>query len=331
MTEEQKTPITKRLAAPLILSILIGIFFFLVPVIAKALAKHPTFKGAGGDAQNIAKIIQSGLVYPFGKWLPSIWEYAIVVPYWLLIFLLVFFVIRKTKKIWKWVFLAFTAIYLFLFIFPDTLLLFESKKSSVASGSVGSGSLKYGKRVPLRGDNYTTYSFTCYLLGRTHAHDPVRQTVLDAYEICEETCPDMEFLLGEIGHKNGGRFLPHRTHRNGMSVDFMTPLTRKGKPASNSYFRYHLFNLWGYGRDFDSNGKNGNLEIDFETTARHILALDQAAKKNGLRIKKIILAPELRRKMLKTPTGRKITHLTYTKNPVVVRHDDHYHVDFARR
>lgn len=221
--------------------------------------------------------------------------------------------------------------YTFLFIFPSTILLFENNKPSISKGTVSNGKIENAKRVPMRGKNYTTYSFSGYLFGRTFAHDKVKQTTLDAYEICKETCPEITFLLGEIGDHNGGQFLPHRTHRNGMSVDYMTPLTKNGKSVGTHYFNYHLFNLWGYRMEFDKNGKKGKQEIDFNTTAKHIQALEKAAAKNGLRIQKIIFAPELRKKMLQTEEGKKIRHLPYTKNPVIIRHDDHYHVDFVLR
>ncbi len=319
--------ISKRI--PFLLAICVTVFFIMAPFIAKWIALHPSFKGALSQAHLITDFIHNILIYPFGQWVKSAWKYAIVFPYWFLVFSLLSILISKTKKIWKWGFIISLCLYLFLFIFPNTLLWFENNNQSISKGSVSNGSVKYAKRIPLRGDNYTTYSFTCYLLGRTFVHEKVRDATLEAYEICEKTCPKTKFLLGETGTKHGGRFLPHRTHRNGMSIDFMTPLKKGNKKVGLSYWNYNVFNLFGFGFGFDDQGKSGKREIDFEVVALHLQALEKAAKKNGLRIKKVIFYPKLRNKLLATKEGEKIKHLPFTKNPVIVKHDDHYHVDFA--
>ena len=129
----------------------------------------------------------------------------------------------------------------------------------------------------------------------------------------------------ETGHKSGGRFLPHRTHRNGMSVDFMTPMLKNGKP----YQSHHIFNLWGYGWEFDDTGKKGKVSIDYETMARHIMAVYETAPKHGLRIKKVIFDPVLQPYLFQTETGKKLKGKFYfTRHRVSFRHDDHYHIDF---
>ncbi|MGB1217250.1 MAG: penicillin-insensitive murein endopeptidase, partial [Saprospiraceae bacterium] len=248
-----------------------------------------------------------------------------------LIFSLVFEFISRTKKFWKWFLIIAFIIHGFLFVFPNTLLLFDNNKTSQTKGSVSRGSIEHAKRVPMRGANYTTYSFWGYLFARTFTHDKVKQTILDAYQTCESTCPNTKFLLGEIGFPNGGKFLPHRTHRNGMSVDFMSPLKKGEKHLGTGYHRYNALNLWGYGMEFDKEGKDGKRELDFETIALHLQALEKSAKKNGLSIQKVILHPDLRNKLLRTKEGKKIRHLPFTKNPVILRHDDHYHVDFKLR
>jgi len=320
----------RKLIYPFVPALVMALLFYALPSIAHWIAADEMFRNATRQSSNIARAIQSGLIYPFGKWLPTTWEYILVFPYWLIVFSIIGFFYKKTKKFWKWVFIAFLSLYLFFFIFPDTLLWLENSKPSISSGTVSNGNIKNAKRIPLRGNNYTTYSYTCYLLGRTFVHDKVKHTVLDAYSICEESCPNKKFLLGETGHRRGGSFLPHRTHRNGLSVDFMTPLLNgKNNRVKLHYFNYHLFNLWGYGMDFDNNGNGNKGNIDYETTAKHILALEKAANKNGLRIQKIIFHPSLRKKLLATVSGKKISHLPYTKNPVIIRHDDHYHIDFA--
>ena len=43
----------------------------------------------------------------------------------------------------------------------------------------------------------------------------------------ERTQPGVKFVYGETGWPDGGPMPPHRTHRNGMSVDFMVPVRDK--------------------------------------------------------------------------------------------------------
>lgn len=306
-------------------TILVTAFFFSIPYISDWItAKSIYAKYASKAAPIMIRAIQEGLVYPFGKYISSSKEALIIFPYWFLVFFTIRLLYVKTQKIWKWIGLGIAVLYLFLYCFPDTLLLLDNDQASRSSGTVSNGQLENAKRVPFRGDNFTTYAFWGYLTGRTFAHDKVKATILDAYDICIETCPETTFALGEIGFCNGGRFIPHITHQNGLSVDFMTPMLKDGKP----YHSHHLLNIWGYGWEFDKKGHKDNVQIDYETSAKHIYALKQAAKKHGLRIKKVIFDPVLRPYLLKTEYGKKIKNLPYTRNRVIIRHDDHYHIDF---
>lgn len=310
----------------IISTLLFAGFFFIVPLIAEWVVSDPVYaKYADRDAPRIVKAIQKGMVYPFGKTLSISTLYWLIVPYYFLLFLLIRYLLKRFGKFWRITGIVAAVVLGFLYLFPNTLLYFENDLPSLAIGSVSNGSIKNAKRMNFEGENFTTYSFACYMLGRTFVHDKVRAAMLESYRTCEQSCPDIQFVVGEIGRKHGGSFAPHRTHRNGMSVDFMTPLLYKGKPKTS----HHLLNLWGYRFEFDNKGKKDNWEIDYETTARHLLTLDKAAKKNGLRIKKVIFDPVLRPYLLATPTGQRIKHLPFTKNRVIIRHDDHYHVDFA--
>ena len=300
-------------------------FYFTMPFLAKWIVSNPTYaKYAGKDAQIIVNFIQSGFVFPFGKWLNPTFQAIVVFPYWVLIFGLIRWSFVRFKHVWKITSISIVSVFLFLFLFPNVLMVFENDEPSVSIGSVSNGSIKNAKRMEYRGENFTTYSFAGYLLGRTFVHSQLKKTILESYKNCQSTCPDIDFVLGEIGKRNGGRFLPHRTHRNGLSVDFMTPLLKYGEP----YRSNHLFNLWGYSWEFNDKGEKGSVEIDYETMAKHLFSLEKMAKENGLRIKKVIFDPVLRPYLLATQTGQKLKHLPYTKNRVVVRHDDHYHVDF---
>ena len=307
------------------LALLMTALYFSLPFLAKWIVSNPTYaKYAGKDAQIIVNFIQNGFIFPVGKWLNPTFQIIVVFPYWLLIFGVIRWSFVRFKHVWKIAAISFVSVLIFLFVFPNVLMIFENNEPSISIGSVSNGRIKNAKRMNCRGENFTTYSFAGYLLGRTFVHSLLKKTILESYEACQSTCPNINFVLGEIGKRKGGRFLPHRTHRNGLSVDFMTPLLKNGKPFHSS----HLLNLWGYCWEFDNKGVEGNVEIDYETMAKHLFSLEKMAKENGLRIKKVIFDPVLRPYLLATPTGQKLKHLPYTKNRVVIRHDDHYHVDF---
>lgn len=306
-------------------ALLLTILYFCLPAIAQWIVADPTYaKYAGKDAAGMVRYVQSGFVYPFGKWLSPWWQSIIVFPYLTLLFGILRYLFVRFKRFWKIAGIMAFGIFAFLFIFPDNLLFFENNTESTSKGTVANGSIFNAKRVNYRGDNFSTYSYICYLAGRTFAHSKVRKTILEAYKSCEKSCPDTHFILGEIGSRHGGRFLPHRTHRNGLSVDFMTPLLKNGKPFQSN----HIFNLWGYRYEFDDKGKKGNISIDYETMSKHLLTIEKSAKANGLQIQKVIFDPVLRPYLLATNTGKQLKHLPFTRNRVVVRHDDHYHVDF---
>lgn len=311
---------------PYILAILLSILYFSIPAIAKSISQHPTFaKYAVHDASRIANYVQQVFLFPFGKLLSSTWRAILVLPYLLVILLTIRSIYLYAKKFWNGLFIGLGFVLFVLYLFPNILLVLNNNKASKAHGTVSNGWIENSKRVNFSGSNFSTYSFLGYLARRTFAHEKVKATILEAYTICEKTCPNTDFVLGETGRPKGGLFLPHRTHRNGLSVDFMSPLLKNGNP----YTSHHIFNIWGYGIEFDQKGKLDDITIDYEVMAQHILALTQAAKKNGLRIQKIIFDPVLKPYLLATATGKKIKHLPFTKNRVVVRHDDHYHIDFA--
>ena len=307
------------------LTLAFALFYFLIPHLADAIVSHPVYsKYAGKEANKIVRTLQMYWVYPFGKWLGTNWRAVAVLPYWLLIFAFLRFTYVRYKKAWKYGSIAIISLLVLLYCFPNLLLLFENNRPSISHGKVSNGHIENAKRVPMRGANYTTYTFWGYLLGRTYAHERVKHTILDAYTACQKSCPETRFVLGEIGSRHGGPFLPHRTHRNGLSVDFMTPFQKNGK----AYTGNTLGKLWGYGWELDQKGETAKVRIDYEIMARHLLALEASAKANGLRIQKVIFDPVLRPFLLASPSGKKIRHLPFTKNRVIVRHDDHYHIDF---
>ena len=205
----------------------------------------------------------------------------------------------------------------------------EDDRPSRSIGTVSKGSLENGKRLPTSGRNFVAYSRLGAMLGRNSVNSSVRDVVVEAYGALEGSAPGWLFTYGETGWPQGGRFRPHRSHQNGLSVDLMMPLrsTASGDPVR---FPASLFNKLGYGLDFDQQGVCAGYQIDFEIVARHLVALDDAARHHGLTITKVILAPEYLPILWATPTGARLRNkLPFTKTPAWVRHDEHFHVDFG--
>lgn len=318
----------KRLL-PYLLALFATLLYFGISVFADYLTAKPQFaKYADRDAPRIVNGIQEALVYPIGGWVPDLLRDLLVFPYWLLIFLGIAWLYRKSLPYSKYALWAGAGLLFFLSLFPNTLLWFESSRPSVSHGSVRDGWITGAKRLPFRGANFTTYSFPGYLFGRTYVHERVKKTVREALDVCAERVPETTFVLGEMGLPNGGIFHPHRTHRNGLSIDIMTPMLRRGRPYRN----YQLFNLWGYGLEFDQEGNlDRETRIDYESLAEIMLALKAAAAENGLTIEKVIFDPALRPPLFASPAGEQLRQLPFTRNRVILRHDDHFHFDFGLR
>jgi penicillin-insensitive murein endopeptidase len=232
----------------------------------------------------------------------------------------------KKRKLF---FLTLTALLLCLAV-PE--LLHRNEGKSRTTGTVGKGKLENAWLVPYFGKNYRYFSpLSYYVLNRGYVHHRVHHTILAAYKTCETSCPDTRFRLMECAHPGGGKMWPHRTHQAGLSADFMVPKLRKGRPLR---ILDHL-GVWHYALAFDDKGQlSSRTIIDFETIARHILALDEAARANGLRIKKVIMKIDLKDDFFATPSGNKVKGrgIYFARSlPKLVDdlHDDHYHVDFA--
>lgn len=200
---------------------------------------------------------------------------------------------------------------------------------SACFGSTGAGALRDGWRLPARGANFSSYSLAGWALGRTYVHSAVHATVLEAYDSLLRTLPERRFVYGETGLARGGKFAPHRTHQNGLSVDFMVPIvTAEGVPTTLPTWPTNEF---GYGVDFDASGRSNDIAIDFESLAMHLAALQAATRKHEVGIARVILAPDLQAHLRRTKSWAAIRSLPFSKRPSWVRHDDHYHVDFRLR
>jgi penicillin-insensitive murein endopeptidase len=194
-------------------------------------------------------------------------------------------------------------------------------------GTVSNGRIENSVRLPLLGVNFVAYSGVGVAAGRTYVHQQVAEIVLEAYAAVAKTKPSAQFVYGETGFAQGGRFAPHRTHQNGLSVDFFVPvLDQDSKPTT---LPMGLFNRFGYDLEFDADGRYLDYQIDFESMAEHLYQLHRAASARKLGIALLIVEPAYQKKLLASARGRYLRrHLRFLQGRPWVRHDEHYHVDF---
>lgn len=184
-------------------------------------------------------------------------------------------------------------------------------------------------QLPMSGNNFEAYSDALHILGRCYLLSPVTEAVIKAYEELEETCPEQQFIYAEMGWKGGGRFDPHRTHREGLSADFITPMKFE---ADGSAARLPIgpANRWGYDLRLDREGCLEDICIDISAVILHIQALDRAAREQGYRIKQVIFDPPILLLLRNHQEYNKIQHIRFMEGQAWFPHDGHYHVDFEK-
>ncbi len=198
---------------------------------------------------------------------------------------------------------------------------------STCYGTTSNGRIANACELPAGGDNYSPYSTVARWLGRTWVHCDVAKVIVAAYDSLAVSHPEKYYVYGETGLRTGGEFKPHKTHRNGLSVDFMTPVINadgNSVPLPTS-----ITNKYGYAVEFDGEAQYEDLRIDFEAIAAHLAALKLSAKEHSIGIWRVIFDPELQPYLHKTKAWAEISDITFSRKRSWVRHDDHYHVDFA--
>jgi penicillin-insensitive murein endopeptidase len=200
-------------------------------------------------------------------------------------------------------------------------------EESICYGTTSKGSLENGAELPNSGKNFVGYSDIARLAGRTYVHSQVKSIIISAYKTLETEQPNKVFKYAETGFEEGGQFKPHKTHRNGLSVDFMTPV--KDESGQSVHLPTHPLNKFGYNIEFDSKGKYEEYAIDYIALSAHIVALHKEAKAQGVDLWRVIFDPKLQPELFKTPYGSYLKkHIQFSKKRSWVRHDEHYHVDF---
>lgn len=203
-----------------------------------------------------------------------------------------------------------------------------SAKESICFGTTSNGRLENGIQLPSKGNNYVSYSLLARLAGRTYVHSTVESIVVNTYKTLEKEQPGKVYKYAETGKKNGGQFKPHKTHQNGLSVDFMTPvINTNGKSV---HLPTNPLNKLGYNIEFDSSGRYKELSIDYGALAAHLVVLHKEAKSQGYDIWRVIFDPKLRQHLFNTQYANYLKkNIEFSKKRSWVRHDEHYHVDFA--
>lgn len=208
-----------------------------------------------------------------------------------------------------------------LWIFLDNMA------QSVCYGTPSKGRLDNGVSLPGSGSNFVSYGTLPAIAGRTYVHSAVRDVMLAAYRILEREQPGIIFKYAESGFQSGGPFKPHKTHQNGLSVDFMVPV--RDATGQSALLPTHPFNKYGYGIEFDKAGRFESYTVDYEVLSAHLVALHQAARQQGIGIGRVIFDPKLALNLYKTKYGAYLRkNILIPAKASWVRHDEHYHVDF---
>ena len=200
--------------------------------------------------------------------------------------------------------------------------------ASECFGTVSRGRIEGSVALPGSGPNFSPYSQLGVALGRTHVHAQVAEIVADAYAALALRTAEIRYVYGETGGPSGGRLRPHRSHQNGLSVDFFVPVrdaAGRSVPIPTS-----ADDKWGYDIEFDADARWGDYRIDFPALAEHLYELHRAASARGLGIAQVIFDRPYLPRLFATPRGPWLKqHLVFMKAKPWVRHDEHYHVDFA--
>jgi penicillin-insensitive murein endopeptidase len=199
-------------------------------------------------------------------------------------------------------------------------------QDSQCYGVINSGRIERAVQVPLKGPNFEVISWS-HDKGRTFVHSEVRKIMVEAYAAAGAVMPDAKFLIGETGMENGGPITHHFTHQRGTSVDLFVPV--KDLEGKRVQFPNFLENGFGYRVRLDADGKtnDGKHVLDIEALAELIYQLNEAAKKNGHGIDRVIVVREFQSKLRDTRHGAYLRKLNFWDDPGA-RHDNHIHVDF---
>lgn len=216
--------------------------------------------------------------------------------------------------------------------FLSLIVLAQTSLSAAAEsqcfGTVNKGRIEGSVKLPTSGSNFAAYSSLGAAVGRTHVHSKVAEIVAAAYAALAVSDSSLTFVYGETGWPSGGRIRPHRSHQNGLSVDFFVPV--RNVAGQSVPLPTGITNRLGYDIEFDKDARYREYNIDFAAIAEHLYQLHAAAKVGGLGIALVIFDTQYLPRLFATPRGAYLQqNLPFMKGQPWVRHDEHYHVDFA--
>lgn len=194
-------------------------------------------------------------------------------------------------------------------------------------GSVAKGRIEHSVKLPVSGANFSAYSSLAAAAGRTYVHGRVAQIIRTSYAALAAASPETRYVYGETGWASGGRLRPHRTHQNGLSVDFFVPVRNaQGKSVE---LPTRVTSRFGYDIEFDAQGRYEGYTMDLPAMAEHLYQLHLAAKSQGVGIALVIFDQPYLAQLFATARGPYLQqHLRFMKGKPWVRHDEHYHLDF---
>lgn len=209
-----------------------------------------------------------------------------------------------------------------------TTVMTVAHAESICYGTPNKGRIEKAEQLPSDGPNFSAYSSLGVSLGRTYVHSLVRDVIVRTYAALSVSAPNKKFVYGETGWRSGGRFRPHRTHQNGLSVDFFVPvMDSRGQSVE---LPISPLNKFGYGLEFSQNGNLEDLSIDFEAIGEHLYQLSLAARQSGIQIAQVIFDSTYLPMLFASKHGAFIQqNISFMKGTPWVRHDEHYHIDFS--
>ena len=208
------------------------------------------------------------------------------------------------------------------------------KKESISKGSVSNGTLINGVLFPFSGVNFQYFDTTSYVSGRAFLNSRIENSTIETYQEFEKLAPNRFFYIMECSNQHGGKMHPHRTHQNGLSVDFMMPLIKNNLP----FYELDVLGKDHYLLTFDNDGRyseDKSISVDFDLIAHHILVLNEKEKKHGYKISKVIIKIEFKDKLFNSKYGKELKesgiYIVKGLSPLINSlHDEHYHVDFVK-
>lgn len=153
------------------------------------------------------------------------------------------------------------------------------------------GYVRNAVKLPSNGDNFTSYNKVAELVGRTYVHSQVKNIIVDAYQTLQKSHSDKRYKYAETGLENGSKLNSHKTHQNGLSIDFMTSVVNE--KGQSVHLPTLVFNRFGYDIEFYEQGQFEQFKVDYTALAAHIVELHTSATAKGYDLWRVTFDPTL--------------------------------------